>query len=100
SRAGLYRMFEQQGGVRHYITERRAVRAVLELSQGAQTRGAVQDAADRWGFSSGPNFNRVIKRMFGVTPGALLEAKPDLRRPTPGVDYLLSTYWATTAAAA
>jgi len=100
SRAGLYRMFEQQGGVRHYITERRAVRAVLELSQGAQTRGAVQDAADRWGFSSGPNFNRVIKRMFGVTPGALLEAKPDLRRRAGGVDHLLSTYWATTAAAA
>ncbi|MEM9376613.1 MAG: AraC family transcriptional regulator [Pseudomonadota bacterium] len=99
SRAGLYRMFEPQGGVRHYITERRAIRAVLELSQGARTRGAVQAAADRWGFSTGPNFNRVIKRMFGAAPGALFQTAPRTRRAPRGDHDLLSNYLNATAAA-
>ncbi|MEM1148383.1 MAG: AraC family transcriptional regulator [Pseudomonadota bacterium] len=99
SRAGLYRMFEPQGGVRHYITERRAIRAVLELSQGVQTRGAVQAAADRWGFSTGPNFNRVIKRMFGAAPGALFQTAPRTRHAPRGGQDLLSNYLAATAAA-
>ena len=99
SRAGLYRMFEPQGGVRHYITERRAIRAVLELSKGVQTRGAVQAAADRWGFSTGPNFNRVITRMFGASPGALFQSVPRISQPPRGDQELLSNYLATTAAA-
>ncbi|MEO1303490.1 MAG: AraC family transcriptional regulator [Pseudomonadota bacterium] len=98
SRAGLYRMFEPQGGVRHYITERRAIRAVLELSKGVQTRGAVQAVADRWGFSTGPNFNRVIKRMFGASPGALFKAVPSPRVVPRGDPDLLSNYLAATAA--
>ena len=99
SRAGLYRMFEPQGGVRHYITQRRAIRAVLERSQDAQTRGAVQAAADRWGFSTGPNFNRVIKRMFGAAPGALFQAAPRTRQAPRGDQDLLSNFVAATAAA-
>ncbi|MEO1303489.1 MAG: hypothetical protein AAFV37_00845 [Pseudomonadota bacterium] len=74
SRASLYRMFEQMGGVRSYITERRAVRAVLDIWGAGGRRGAAREAADRWGFSSGPNFNRVINRMFGGTPGGLFQS--------------------------
>lgn len=74
SRASLYRMFEESGGVRTYITERRAVRAVLDMWDAGGQRGAATAAADRWGFSSGPNFNRVVNRMFGGTPGSLFQS--------------------------
>ncbi|MEO1303491.1 MAG: AraC family transcriptional regulator [Pseudomonadota bacterium] len=74
SRAGLYRMFEPYGGVRNYITMRRTVRAMLEISRKINQRGIVTAAAERWGFSSAPNFNRAVKRIFGATPGALFKA--------------------------
>lgn len=74
SRAGLYRMFEPHGGVRNYITTRRTIRAMFEISQKVNQRGIITAAAERWGFSSAPNFNRVVKRILGSTPGALFKA--------------------------
>ncbi|MEM1147747.1 MAG: AraC family transcriptional regulator [Pseudomonadota bacterium] len=74
SRASLYRMFEQMGGVRSYITERRAVRAVLDMWGAGSRRGAARAAAERWGFSSAPNFNRVVNRMFGGNPSGLFQS--------------------------
>lgn len=73
SRASLYRMFEPKGGVRNYIMDRRTLRAVLDISRHADRRGIVQMAADRWGFSTGPNFNRSIKRLYGNSPRALFK---------------------------
>lgn len=74
SRAGLFRMFEKYGGVRSYISERRLIRATLDLARATNQRGRVREAADRWGFSSDANFVRAIKTRFGTTPGALFEA--------------------------
>lgn len=76
SRASLYRMFTDRGGVRQYISDRRLLRAVLEISQQAGTRGAVTQAAGKWGFSSDANFSRSVRRHFGVPPGALV-SRPD-----------------------
>ncbi|MEO0606915.1 MAG: helix-turn-helix domain-containing protein [Pseudomonadota bacterium] len=73
SRASLYRMFEERGGVRQYINDRRLYRAVLDISKGPMQRGKIADAAEKWGFSSGANFNRAIRRAFGVAPGSLLK---------------------------
>ena len=73
SRASLYRMFEPQGGVRNYITQRRALRAVLDLSNTSGTRGHVRQVSDRWGFLTPVDFNRVIRRLYGDSPGALFE---------------------------
>lgn len=72
SRASLYRMFEPYGGVQNYIMERRTHRAVLDLARNPSARGVVQRVADRWGFSSGPNFNRAVRNRFGSTPGNLI----------------------------
>jgi AraC-like DNA-binding protein len=77
SRASLYRMFEDRGGVRQYISDRRLLRAVLDISKGPIHRGAISEAAERWGFSSAANFNRAIRREFGVTPGALIALPED-----------------------
>lgn len=75
SRATLYRMFEPLGGVRNYVTERRAASALFFISKSDGRRGLVQAACERWGFSSAANFNRTIQRLFGNSPKALLFAR-------------------------
>ncbi|MEL7109137.1 MAG: AraC family transcriptional regulator [Pseudomonadota bacterium] len=82
SRATLFRMFEQQGGVRHYIRQRRATRALLDVAQQPYHRGAIRSAAEHWGFSSAPNFNRIIRELYGNSPRAMFE-KPTCQIPRP-----------------
>ena len=77
SRASLYRIFEDRGGVRQFISDRRLLRAVLDISKGPIRRGEIADAAERWGFSSAANFNRAIRREFGVAPGSLINLPED-----------------------
>ena len=71
SRASLYRMFDDEGGVRNYITRRRLLRALIEIAQNPKRRGQIHAAAERWGFSSDANFNRTVRRHFGMSPGTL-----------------------------
>lgn len=71
SRATLYRMFEVDGGVRRYIQDRRLYAAVWDLAEGGIHRGRLTEVAERWGFSSNANFNRAVKTVFGMPPGAL-----------------------------
>lgn len=73
SRASLYRMFEAEDGVRNYISSRRLYRAVTELAEAPLVRGKVHQVAQRWGFSTDSNFNRMVRREFGVTPGNLFK---------------------------
>lgn len=78
SRATLYRLFEDEGGVRKYIVDRRLFRALLDISDGGRRRGNIQQAAKRWGFSSAANFNRSVRQVFGGTPGALFRARAEV----------------------
>ena len=72
SRASLYRMFEAKGGVRQYISERRVIRAVMELGARPVVRGEISAVAEKWGFASIQRFNRSVRRQFGVAPSALV----------------------------
>lgn len=72
SRASLYRMFEDRGGVRQFIRNRRLLNAVLDISCGPVLRGDIATAAEKWGFSTSADFNRSIRREFGVAPGSLV----------------------------
>ena len=92
SRATLYRMFEPFGGVRNYLTERRATSALLEISSGDVRRGFVVAACERWGFSSPANFNRTIQRLFGNSPRALLSSSDLERLGIAQVSDFLQTY--------
>lgn len=84
SRATLFRMFERQGGVRSYIRQRRATRALLDVARQPRQRGAISAAAEQWGFSSAPNFNRVIRELYGISPGAMFEKQIcQIPRPVP-----------------
>ena len=80
SRATLYRLFEDEGGVRKYIVDRRLFRALLDISDAGRRRGKIQEAAKRWGFSSAANFNRSIRQVFGGTPGSLFSEPAQDRR--------------------
>ena len=71
SRSSLYRMFEDKGGVRQYISDRRMFRAVAEITRRPLARGEISRVSEKWGFSSNANFSRAVKRQFGVAPGAL-----------------------------
>ncbi|MEM7330056.1 MAG: AraC family transcriptional regulator [Pseudomonadota bacterium] len=73
SRATLFRMFEADGGVRNYISNRRLYRAVLQISKSPMTRGTITQAARKWGFSSDANFNRSVRRVYGASPNSLFE---------------------------
>ena len=73
SRASLYRMFENRGGVRNYIMERRTVRAVIEIAEKPAQRGQIHQIAEKWGFSSQPNFNRAVKQKCDAPPSALFD---------------------------
>ena len=100
SRASLYRMFEDHGGVRSYITERRVVRAVLDISTKAYARGQMRRASERWGFSTQPIFNRTIKREFGTTPGELFDQQPSQTQTPEIKDQFMERFAAQTALAA
>ncbi len=91
SRASLYRIFENDGGVRKYINDRRLYRAVSQISQTPTQRGAISRAAEEWGFSSGANFNRAVRNAFGVTPKSLFE------RPVPVTSERLQSFAASRA---
>nr|WP_070958926.1 AraC family transcriptional regulator [Hyphomonas sp. Mor2] len=73
SRASLFRMFDEAGGVRSYIRRRRATRALLDVSVQPYRRGIINAVAEEWGFSSAPNFNRIIRDLYGYSPGAMFE---------------------------
>ena len=73
SRATLYRIFEADGGVRKYINDRRLYQAVFQISENPITRGEITKAAQQWGFSSDANFNRAVRRKFGVSPNSMFE---------------------------
>lgn len=93
SRATLYRLFEPRGGVRQYISDRRLFRAILELSSGPLRRGDISAAAEKWGFSSDANFNRAVRREFGVTPGTLISTLDPTAEMFQSVDAPVDLHW-------
>lgn len=72
SRAGLYRLFADEGGVQRFIREQRLVRAMTFL---ARPRGSgrprVSTVAHTCGFSDEKTFSRAFKRRFGLLPSAV-----------------------------
>ena len=90
SRATLYRMFEDYGGLRTYISNQRLMRATYDLSRLQPARGEIRRTAERWGFSSGVHFNRSVRSTYGTSPGELFEAPLEQLIALPNFDYLNS----------
>lgn len=85
SRASLYRLFEVDGGLAHYIREQRLNHALrLMISPAAQERRLIDVAIDMH-FSSDSTFIRAFRRKFGLTPGELREMADKWLRKTGAV---------------
>jgi AraC-like DNA-binding protein len=75
SRATVYRLFEPDGGVAHFIRDERLRRchdALAHPDQGGRTTvGAV---AARWGFADPAQFGRAFRNRYGCPPRDVLTA--------------------------
>ncbi|TXI08900.1 MAG: helix-turn-helix domain-containing protein [Rhizobium sp.] len=67
SRTRLYQIFEQYGGVHHYIQRRRLLSAHAALSDPGN-REQIVDIAFAVGFSSAAHFSRAFSKEFGYSP--------------------------------
>lgn len=69
SRAGLYRLFEPEGGLGRYVQEQRLNLALRRLAAPASRTGRLIDLALDLRFSGDSTFVRAFRRRFGLTPG-------------------------------
>lgn len=72
SRASVYRLYCDEGGVEAYVARRRLYRCRLVLQQTPEGRGAVKRVAEHFGYFDSANFNRAFRRQFGVNPSEYL----------------------------
>ncbi|WP_181170306.1 MULTISPECIES: helix-turn-helix domain-containing protein [unclassified Mesorhizobium] len=71
SRAKLYRLFEQLGGVTLYIQRRRLMRAYQLVVDPAYAQERISAIALRCGFGNVPAFNRAFRQAHGMSPTEL-----------------------------
>lgn len=72
SRAALYRIFEEHGGVRSYIREQRLAACFEALRDPSKAHLSIEKLAEQHGFPCAAHFWRLFRRRYGVTP---LEAR-------------------------
>lgn len=70
SRASLYRLFETQGGVAHFIQLRRLQHLRDRLDNRAFDAQPLATLAPQSGFSGESHASRLFKKVFGISPGA------------------------------
>ncbi|WP_445218394.1 helix-turn-helix domain-containing protein [Bradyrhizobium sp. Pa8] len=92
SRATLYRLFEADGGLSHYVREQRLNLAFRQLISPSAEDTRLIDLAVGMRFSSDSTFIRAFRRKFGLTPGELRELADHWLRETgavPTIDTVL-----------
>ena len=77
SRATLYRLFQTQGGVAHYINRLRLQRCYKYLVSGNVKRSQIAQIAQYWGFSNRQQFTRQFKQHFGISPSDVVASNAD-----------------------
>lgn len=76
SRPTLYRLFEELGGVQHYIQERRLAAAFRDLCNPAMADRHIGTIFYRYGFTNHTVAGRAFRAAYGMTPGeARMEAR-------------------------
>lgn len=72
SRATVYRLFGEHGGVAAYIRDQRLLRCFEELARPAKLPRRISEVANRWGFENPSHFNRIFKAKFGIPPSQIV----------------------------
>ncbi|QUS39938.1 helix-turn-helix domain-containing protein [Tardiphaga alba] len=97
SRATLYRLFADHGGIMRYVQERRLLAVQAALSDPLETRRLSRLASDL-GFSSEAHFSRSFRARFGSTASAYrksqLEASATIQLTSPEI---VQHWWMTVA---
>ncbi len=73
SRAKVYRLFQEAGGVNTYLRRRRLDCCFRELmGVSIAKRGAVREISERWGYYDTAHFSKLFKLHYGAAPSDLL----------------------------
>lgn len=83
SRATLYRLFTEYGGVTHCIREKRLHGAFHDLHNHPHQQ--ISEVVFRWGFSCERQFQRAFQSRFGMTPSAVRRQGERVMHATPFV---------------
>lgn len=95
SRASIYRLFRERGGVQQELFRMRLQRAAAELADPTLAGLTVAEISFRCGFKSAAHFSRLFKETFGRSPRAFRAERP----PLPDRDQGLLPQWFTTLSA-
>jgi AraC-like DNA-binding protein len=100
SRASLYRMFEQEGGVAELIRTRRLTGAAIQLGAPGGRERRISEIAREWGFADDSSFSRAFRSHFGLAPSDAREGSAQIWARAQGAEagvepYELS-YWLRT----
>lgn len=87
SRASLYRLFEELGGVRAYIQRRRLMACFRALCEPRNHHRPVFDVALDYGFFNASQLSALFRRHFGMSPREVKEAAGDQFQPN-GISWL------------
>ncbi len=68
SRAALYRMFDQEGGVAEVIRMRRLAEAAMTLGSAGGAERRISEVARRLGFADVSGFSRAFRARYGIAP--------------------------------
>lgn len=84
SRSSLYRMFEPDGGVMHFVSRQRLVAARRMLADARGAAGSIARIAEEVGFFDHSSFCRAFRREFGLAPGEVRQAPNPAPAAIPG----------------
>ncbi len=68
SRATVYRLFPDSGGVTAYIRQCRLWQSFHDLRLAQSSPVSIHEIGARWGFRDHGYFHRAFKKQFGITP--------------------------------
>jgi len=74
SRATVYRLFAEEGGIYAYIQRRRLHACYRELTHDMRAARRIVDVALKWGFSNHSHFTRIFREYYGMAPSTLRDA--------------------------
>lgn len=68
SRATVFRLFKNHGGLKHYVDRLRLERCYSELRSADPGRTTIGEVAAGWGYNDPRAFNRRFRTQFGMAP--------------------------------